>query len=97
MLNKSKELNNMNKLDRGQTVYYKDWQGSGRIYPAKVIHCKYRYVIIDVLINNLGNTWERWEVNIEDCEPTDDFKIVRPVGSFLGDMIQYKKGVTNET
>ncbi len=86
----------MAKLERGQKIYYKDWTDSDKIYPAKVIHCKYRYVIIDVLINEHGNTWERWEVNIDDCKPTDDFNIVRPAGSFLGNMIQYKKGVTNE-
>ena len=50
-------------------------------------------MIIDVLINELSNKWERWEVNIEDCKPTDDFDIVRPLGSWLGEMIQYKEGV----
>jgi hypothetical protein len=83
----------MAKLERGQKVYYKDWTDNNKIYPAKVIHCKYRYVIIDVLINELSNKWERWEVNIEDCKPTDDFDIVRPLGAWLGEMIQFKEGV----
>ena len=83
----------MAKLERGQKVYYKDWTDNNKIYPAKVIHSKYRYVIIDVLINELSNKWERWEVNIEHCEPTDDFDIVRPLGAWLGEMIQYKEGV----
>jgi len=83
----------MAKLERGQKVYYKDWTDNNKIYPAKVIHCKYRYVIIDVLINELSNKWERWEVNIEHCEPTDDFDIVIPLGAWLGEMIQYKEGV----
>jgi len=83
----------MAKLERGQKVYYKDWTDNDKIYPAKVIHCKYRYVIIDVLINELSNKWERWEVNIEDCKSTDDFDIVKPLGAWLGEMIQYKEGV----
>ena len=83
----------MAKLERGQKVYYKDWTDNDKIYPARVIHCKYRYVIIDVLINKLSNKWERWEVNIEDCKPTDDFDIVKPLGAWLGEMIQYKEGV----
>tara|TARA_S200002703_G_scaffold22767_1_gene19506 strand:- start:10939 stop:11190 length:252 start_codon:yes stop_codon:yes gene_type:complete len=82
----------MAKLERNQTVYYKDWTDGDKIYPAKVIHCKYRYVIIDVLVKGL-NIWETWEVNISDCKPTEDFEIIRPVGSLLGDMIQYKEGV----
>ena len=83
----------MAKLERGQKVYYKDWTDNNKIYPARVIHCKYRYGIIDVLINELSNKWERWEVNIEHCESTDDFDIVRPLGAWLGEMIQYKEGV----
>jgi hypothetical protein len=83
----------MAKLERGQKVYYKDWTDNDKIYPARVIHCKYRYVIIDVLINELSNKWERWEVNIDGCKSTDDFDIVRPLGAWLGDMIQYKEGV----
>ncbi len=83
----------MAKLERGQKVYYKDWTDNDKIYPAKVIHCKYRYVVIDVLMNDFGNTWERWEVNISDCKPTEDFDIIRPVGGLVGNMIQYKEGV----
>tara|TARA_R100001377_G_scaffold55818_1_gene33112 strand:- start:8100 stop:8363 length:264 start_codon:yes stop_codon:yes gene_type:complete len=83
----------MAKLERGQKIYYKDWTDNNKIYPAKVIHCKYRYVIIDVLLNELSNVWKRWEVNIEDCEPTDDFNIIRPLGAWLGEMIEFKEGV----
>lgn len=82
----------MDKLERGQKVYYKDWTDNDKTYPAKVIHCKYRYVIIDVLVKG-ENIWETWEVNISDCKPTEDFDIIRPVGGLLGDMIQYKEGV----
>lgn len=82
----------MAKLERGQKVYYKDWTDNDKIYPAKVIHCKYRYVIIDVLVKGM-NIWETWEVNISDCKPTEDFDIIRPVGGLLGHMIQYKEGV----
>jgi hypothetical protein len=83
----------MAKLERGQKVYYKDWTNNNKTYPAKVIHCKYRYVIIDVLINEVGNTWETWEVNIEDCKLTEDFDIIKPMGGLLGNMIQYKERV----
>ena len=82
----------MDKLERGQKVYYKDWTDNDKTYPAKVIHCKYRYVIIDVLVKG-ENIWDTWEVNISDCKPTEDFDIIRPVGGLLGDMIQYKEGV----
>jgi hypothetical protein len=82
----------MAKLNRGQTVYYKDWTDNDKIYPAKVIHCKYRYVIIDVLVVDNGNTWEAWEVNIDDCTPTNDFKVVKPLGAWLGNMIEFNKG-----
>ncbi len=85
----------MAKLQTYETVYYKDWTDNDKIYPARVIHCKYRYVIIDVLMNNFGNTWERWEVNIDDCEPTDDFKIIRPAGGLLGSMVDFKKEYNN--
>lgn len=77
----------MSKLDRGQSVYYKDWRDD-KIYPAIVIHCKYRYVIIDVLVEGL-NCWERWEVNISHCKPTDDF--TRSAYDFFGYCIDYKK------
>ena len=43
----------MAKLERNQTVYYKDWTNGDKIYPAKVIHCKYEYVIIDVLVKGM--------------------------------------------
>tara|TARA_R110000803_G_scaffold66418_1_gene127922 strand:- start:184 stop:447 length:264 start_codon:yes stop_codon:yes gene_type:complete len=81
----------MAKLQTYETVYYKDWTDNDKIYPAKVIHCKYKYVIVDVLVVENGNTWERWEVDIEDCEPTKDFKIIRPAGGWLGEMISYKE------
>ena len=86
----------MAKLQTYETVYFKDWTDNDKIYPARVIHCKYRYVIIDVLMNNFGNTWERWEVNIEDCTPTDDFKVFRPAGDFLGSMIEFKKELSDD-
>ena len=80
----------MAKLERNQTVYYKDWTDSDKIYPAKVIHCKYEYVIIDVLVKGM-NVWETWEVNISDCKPTDDFGLVR--NDVFGWCIDYKKEV----
>ena len=86
----------MAKLQTYETVYYKDWTDNDKIYPARVIHCKYRYVIIDVLVVEHGNTWERWEVNIEECTPKDDFKVFRPAGDFLGSMIEFKKELSDD-
>ena len=86
----------MAKLQTYETVYYKDWTDNDKIYPARVIHCKYRYVIIDVLVVEHGNTWERWEVNIEDCTSTDDFKVIKPAGGWLGHMVEFKKELSND-
>jgi len=90
MLNKSKELNNMQNITRNQTVYYKDWTDNDKIYPAKVVHAKRKYCFISVLVRG-ENDWETWEVNISDCEPTNDFKIIRPAGGIFGEMIEWKK------
>jgi hypothetical protein len=86
----------MAKLQTYETVYYKDWTDNDKIYHARVIHCKRIWVIIDVLVVEHGNTWERWEVEIEDCTPTDDFKCFRPAGDFLGTMIEFKKELSND-
>jgi hypothetical protein len=86
----------MAKLQTYETVYYKDWTDNDKIYPARVIHCKRIWVIIDVLVVEHGNTWERWEVEIEDCTPTDDFKVVKPLGDWLGHMVEFKKELSND-
>lgn len=82
----------MRKFERGDKVYYKDWTDNDKIYPAWVQHCKYRYVILSVLVEG-ANVWETWEVNISDCTPTDDFGLVKT--DWFGWMIKWK-GDRNE-
>jgi|TARA_Y100000015_G_C2390330_1_gene89770 hypothetical protein len=79
----------MCKLKKGQAIYYKDWQNNDKLIPARVVRCKKAYCYIDVLKPNSMNDWETWEVNIEDCLPTDHFTISK-FHEFLGYMIDWK-------
>jgi hypothetical protein len=41
------------------------------------------------------NDWETWEVEIEDCIPTNDFSIGKR-HEFFGHMIEWKNGVKSK-
>ena len=80
----------MEKLKPNQAIYYKDWQNNDKLIPAVVSRCKRIYCFISVLKPNSLNDWETWEVNIENCIPTDDFTMSE-FHSIFGYMIEWKK------
>tara|TARA_Y100000401_G_C8261071_1_gene193337 strand:- start:316 stop:582 length:267 start_codon:yes stop_codon:yes gene_type:complete len=82
----------MEKLKQGQEIYYKDWQNNDRLIPAYVLRCKRVWCTVAILKGKSLNDWETWEVEIEDCIPTNDFSIGKR-HEFFGHMIEWKNGV----
>ena len=80
----------MEKLKPNQAIYYKDWKNNDKLLPARVLRCKRVWCIISILKPKTLNDWETWEVEIDDCIPTDDFTISK-FDPIFGYMIEWKK------